>query len=187
MPARSSEPVLFDVPVHLADYLTTQVRDVVYPDPRFIFSASRDASVRMWSLTSDDPPTYDATVSSHGTSFVNAVTYIPPSSSYPRGLVVSGGKDTIIEVRQPDESPGANAEALLIGHSHNVCALDVDPASKWIVSGSWDGQARLWHVGRWECDAVLEEHQGSVWAVMFWDSDTVVTGRCCSRCTLSCR
>lgn len=152
------------------------VRDVVYPDPRFIFSASRDASVRMWSLTSDDPPTYDATVSSHGTSFVNAVTYIPPSSSYPRGLVVSGGKDTIIEVRQPDESPGANAEALLIGHSHNVCALDVDPASKWIVSGSWDGQARLWHVGRWECDAVLEEHQGSVWAVMFWDSDTVVTG-----------
>ena len=132
--------------------------------------------MRAWRLVSSRPPKFDDTISSHGSAFVNAVTFLPPSEAYADGLIVSGGSDTIIEVRQPKASPQDNAEALLLGHSNNVCALDVDPAGRWIVSGGWDGQGRVWAVGKWECQTVLEGHQGSVWAVMAMDSETIITG-----------
>jgi phospholipase A-2-activating protein len=104
------------------------------------------------------------------------VAYLPPTSTYPDGLIISGGKNTIIEVRQPGKAPEDNAEALLLGHSHNVCVLDIDSAGNFIISGGWDGQARIWTVGRWNCDAILEGHEGSVWAVLAYDAETVITG-----------
>ena len=147
-----------------------------FPTPKAIISASRDGNVRLWKLLSDNPPLFDAAIASHATSFVNSVTYLPPTEQFTEGLIISGGKDTVIEVRQPTKAPEDNAEALLLGHSHNVCALDVDPAGKFIVSGSWDAEARIWPVGKWECAAVLKGHEGSVWAVLAFDSDTIITG-----------
>ena len=114
---------------------------------------------------------------SHGSAFVNAVAYHPPTSAYPEGLIISGGKDTIIEIRQPGRPPDDNAEALLAGHAHNVCALDVSSEGGFIVSGSWDSTARIWRIGKWECDAILEGHEASVWAVLAYDRETVVTGK----------
>ena len=69
-----------------------------------------------------------------------------------------------------------NAEALLLGHSNNVCALDTNVEGNYIVSGSWDAQGMVWRVGKWECEALLEGHEGSVWAVLAYDSDTIITG-----------
>ena len=63
-----------------------------------------------------------------------------------------------------------------MGHAHNVCALDVSNDGGWIVSGSWDASARIWSIGQWECEAVLEGHEGSVWGVLAYDKETVVTG-----------
>ena len=143
----------------------------------FALSASRDATVRIWKLLSQKPPRYDCTISTHGSSFINAITFLPPTKAFPNGLVISGGKDTIIEAREPGKAPEENAEALLLGHSHNVCALDVSPNNGYIVSGSWDGTGRVWTIGKWECDTVLEAHGGSVWAVLAYDSDTIITGR----------
>ncbi|MCJ1356837.1 MAG: hypothetical protein MMC33_006833 [Icmadophila ericetorum] len=151
------------------------VRGVVYPHPSLIVSASRDATVRLWKLLSPSPPKYDCTISSHGSSFINAVAYLEPDSMYPEGLIVSGGKDTIIEVRQPGKQPEENAEGLLLGHAHNICTLDVSPAGDWIVSGSWDSSARVWRIGKWECEAVLEGHGGSVWGVLAYDKDLIIT------------
>lgn len=130
----------------------------------------------MWKLVEQEPPRYDCSISSHGSSFVNAIAYAPPIKGYPDGLIVSGGKDSIIEVREPGREPDRDAEALLLGHAHNVCALDVSADGKYIVSGSWDNSARVWGVGKWECDALLEGHQGSVWAVLAYDQDTIITG-----------
>lgn len=101
---------------------------------------------------------------------------MPPSTNFPEGLIISGGKDTIIEVRVPSRAPGDNAEALLIGHSHNVCALDVNATEGFIVSGGWDGEGRLWRVGKWECETVFKGHEGSVWAILAYDSETIITG-----------
>ncbi|KAL8678271.1 MAG: hypothetical protein Q9186_005352 [Xanthomendoza sp. 1 TL-2023] len=152
------------------------VRGVAFPHPKLVVSASRDGTVREWKLLQQDPPRYDCSITSHGSSFVNAVAFCPPSKRYADGLVVSGGKDTVIEVREPGREPNKDAEALLLGHAHNVCALDVSQDGTYIVSGSWDSSARVWTVGKWECDALLEGHQGSVWAVLAYDKDTIITG-----------
>ncbi|KAL8945403.1 MAG: hypothetical protein Q9211_000068 [Gyalolechia sp. 1 TL-2023] len=152
------------------------VRGVAFPHPKLVLSASRDATVRAWKLVEKEPRRYDCSVSSHGSAFINAVAYYPPAKGYPDGLILSGGKDTIIEVREPGREPNTDAEALLLGHAHNVCALDASSDGKYIVSGSWDSSARVWGVGKWECDALLEGHQGSVWAVLAYDQDTIITG-----------
>jgi phospholipase A-2-activating protein len=153
------------------------VRGVAFPHPTFVLSASRDATVRLWKLLSLHPPNVDCSISSHGSSFINTVTYLEPSTDYAEGLIISGGKDTIIEVRQPGKPPEADAEALLLGHSHNVCALDSSHEGDYVVSGSWDGSGRVWKVGRWECVALLEGHEGSVWAVLAYDPKTIITGQ----------
>lgn len=158
---------------------------MAYPNPNVVISASRDATVRLWKLVNTPPPTYDYTISSHGSAFINAVAYYPPTPEFPEGLVLSGGQDTIIEARQPGKAADDNADAMLLGHAHNVCALDVCPDGGWVVSGSWDSTARLWRAGKWECDVVMEGHQGSVWAVLAYDKDTIITGKSAS-CSYLC-
>ncbi|OAL51584.1 phospholipase A-2-activating protein [Pyrenochaeta sp. DS3sAY3a] len=152
------------------------VRSVAFPSPSAVVSASRDFTVRTWALQSSNPPTWDSTIKTHGKEFVNSLAIVPPSPAYPEGLIVSGGKDQIIDVRPPSKSLDDDAEALLIGHGNNVCALDVSQDGKYIVSGSWDTEARLWEVGKWGDSTVLQGHTASVWAVLAYDSKTIITG-----------
>jgi phospholipase A-2-activating protein len=109
------------------------------------------------------------------------VAFVPSSSAYPDGLIVSGGKDAIIEVRQPGRLPDDNAEALLLGHAGNVCTLDTSDDGQVIVSGSWDTEARVWQVGKWESSVVLKGHTASVWAVAVYNKETILTGESSGR------
>lgn len=131
--------------------------------------------MRLWQTTAT-PPKYDDMISSHGEGFINAATYIVPSSQFPDGLVVSGGRDAIIDVRQPGKGASDTPEAVLIGHASNVCVLASDLNGSSIISGSWDGCAKIWSIRTWECEATLEGHEGSVWAVLAYDRDTIITG-----------
>ncbi|THC90302.1 hypothetical protein EYZ11_010237 [Aspergillus tanneri] len=123
------------------------VRAVAFPNPNTVLSASRDATLRLWKLVSTPPPTYDYIITSHGSGFINTLAYYPPTPDFPQGLVLSGGQDTIIEARQPSKAADDNADAMLLGHSHN-----------------------------WEPEVVFEDHQGSVWTVLAYDKETVITG-----------
>lgn len=153
------------------------VRSVAFPSPASVVSASRDSTVRLWKLESSSPPIYDSTiVKTHGKEFVNSLAIVPPSSQFPEGLIASGGKDQIIDVRQPGKSIEDNADALLIGHGNNVSALDASQDGKFIVSGGWDMEARVWEVGKWGESTILGEHGAAVWAVLAFDSNTVITG-----------
>jgi phospholipase A-2-activating protein len=148
----------------------------VSPSARCIFSASRDGSVRQWRLTSPNPPTYDDTIALQATSFVNSLTYVAPSSTHSEGLLASAGKDTIIDVRPPFQSPETDPERLLIGHANNVCSLDASFDGDTLVSGAWDTQARVWSISKGECTAELKGHDAAVWAVMIYDDSTIITG-----------
>ncbi|KKA31067.1 hypothetical protein TD95_002567 [Thielaviopsis punctulata] len=155
----------------------SDVRDVSFPSPTTVLSVSRDCTVRKWIRPSSSPTSFEGFVIGQGSDYINSVAFIPPSTpQYPHGLVVSGGKDTIIDVRSPDALPDHNAERMLIGHGHNICALDVSPDGSWLVSGGWDCQARVWTVGKWDTDFLLQDHQLSVWAVLAFDDKTVITG-----------
>ncbi|KAF2868099.1 phospholipase A-2-activating protein [Massariosphaeria phaeospora] len=154
----------------------TNVRSVAFPHPTTVVSASRDHTVRLWKLQTSEPPSFDCTIKSHGKEFVNSLAIVPPSSLYPEGLIASSGKDQIIDVRQPDKSLDDNAEALLIGHGNNVCALDASADGKLVISGSWDYSARVWEVGKWSESTELSGHEASVWAVLAYDGATIITG-----------
>lgn len=71
---------------------------------------------------------------------------------------------------------GDDAEALLVGHGSNVCALDASQDGNLIISGSWDTEARVWQVGKWDSSTVLQGHTASVWAVLAYDNSTIITG-----------
>ncbi|KAL7948097.1 PFU domain-containing protein [Trichoderma barbatum] len=153
------------------------VRAVSFPSPDFALSASRDCTVRIWRRTQTTPPAFEGALVSRGSEYVNTVAFFPPSQEHQNGLVVSGGKDTIIEVKSPSLSAADNAERLLIGHAHNVCTLDVSPKGTYLVSGGWDGQARVWNLSKWETEVMLGGHEGmAVWSVVAFDETTVVTG-----------
>ncbi|KAL5414823.1 hypothetical protein PMIN03_002958 [Paraphaeosphaeria minitans] len=155
----------------------SDVRSVAFPHSTSVVSASRDFSVRIWKLKSEKPPTYDSTIKVQGKEFINSLAIVPATAAFPEGLIVSGGKDQIIDVRQPSAALEDNAEALLLGHGSNVCALDVSQDGALIVSGSWDTDARLWQVGKWGSEStVLEGHEASVWAVLAYDAATIITG-----------
>lgn len=119
---------------------------------------------------------WDDKIIQHGSSFINALAFLPSKPEYLEGLVVTGGKESIIEARQPSKAAEDSAEAVLLGHAGNVCSLDVSPSGSYIVSGGWDQQARLWRVGSWETETEFKGHDGSVWAVLAYDNETVITG-----------
>lgn len=139
-------------------------------------TASRDGSTRVWKQISASPPTYDPSESSHGAQFKTCIAFATPTKEYPDGLIISSGQDALIEARQPATTAEGNADGFMVGHSGQVCSLDVSPKGDWIVSGSWDTSARVWQVGRWESEVELQGHTASVWAVLAFDEDTIITG-----------
>merc|ERR1712000_21376 len=148
------------------------VRAVSIPSPDLVLSASRDCSVRVWRRKDK---VFEGALLSRGSEYVNSLTYFPPNKEHADGLVISGGKDTIIEAKAPSRHSGDNAERLLVGHANNVCTLDVSPGGTFVVSGGWDGQARVWNLNKWETEFQLQGHDGNVWSAIAFDDRTVVT------------
>ncbi|KAK3330713.1 PUL domain-containing protein [Apodospora peruviana] len=157
------------------------VRAVSFPTANVVLSASRDHTVRIWRRTGDKPTKFDATITTQGHGYINSLTFLRPSPArpeYPDGLILSSGAEPLIEVKNPTSTPTDNAVRLLVGHSNNVCALDASLKGNWFVSGSWDGKAIVWRTDTWEISQFLV-HEGdvkSVWAVLAYDENTVITG-----------
>ncbi|KAF3903677.1 hypothetical protein AA313_de0207767 [Arthrobotrys entomopaga] len=111
------------------------------------------------------------TINSNAQGFVNCLAYMKPDTEYPEGLIISAGQESLIDVRPPGYL-GPDAAYLLIGHSANVCSLDVNNGV--IISGSWDKTAIVWK--NWEKKYVLEGHPAAVWAVLAMGETEFVTG-----------
>ncbi|KAI1623289.1 protein phosphatase [Exophiala viscosa] len=154
----------------------SDVRGVLLPDPSFAATASRDGTTKVWKRTSTTPPSYDPSESSQGAQFKTCLAYVPPSKEFQDGLILSAGQDALIEARQPTSTAEVNADAIMVGHSHQVCSLDVCAEANYFVSGSWDSTAKVWEIGRWEVAFDLPGHTATVWSVLAYDRETILTG-----------
>lgn len=54
-----------------------------------------------------------------------------------KGYAVTGGQDTVINIFKLGDGAKEDPDFTLIGHTENVCALDVSSGSN-VISGSWD-------------------------------------------------
>ncbi|KAJ3760799.1 phospholipase A-2-activating protein [Lentinula raphanica] len=151
---------------------TSDVRAVNSPTNDTILSASRDSTAIAWQRSSSSSSFTPESVIRASTRYVNAVAYISPTPDAPKGYVVTGGQDAIINVFSLS-SLKEDPDFSLLGHSENVCALDVTPGGT-IVSGSWDRTARVWK--NFNPAYELKGHELSVWAVLAVDEDQVLTG-----------
>ena len=107
------------------------------------------------------------------------------------GYAITGGQDAVINIFNL-QHPRNEPDFCLIGHSDNICTLDVTPAGT-IISGSWDklrDVPRNWNDGTdivfcrtakvWKNHTVVHDlkgHQQSVWAVLGMDENQYLTGQ----------
>ncbi|RHZ47070.1 hypothetical protein Glove_593g5 [Diversispora epigaea] len=148
----------------------SDVKALRSPSNDFIVTSSRDKTVRTWTRTSSNDFGESKTLIGHN-EFVNSVAYLPPNAEYPSGLIISGSSDKTINVF--DIENAHEPIRTLIGHTGNICALDVTP-SGFIVSGSWDKTAKIWK--SWMESFTLTGHSQAVWAVMSVDDNLIFTG-----------
>uniref|UniRef100_A0A0W0FF69 Putative phospholipase A-2-activating protein n=1 Tax=Moniliophthora roreri TaxID=221103 RepID=A0A0W0FF69_MONRR len=151
---------------------SSDVRAVRSPTSNLILSASRDSTAIAWQRTSTPSSFTTEAIFRASSRYVNAVAYIPPTEDSPKGYIVTGGQDTVINVfnlTNPKDDPDFS----LLGHTENVCTLDVAPTGA-IVSGSWDRTAKVWK--NFNLAYELKGHEQSVWAVLAIDDEQVLTG-----------
>lgn len=146
------------------------IKAVRGPSEDLIISASRDKTVRSWFRTGANSFNESKFYLGH-TSFVNSLVFFKPTTEYAKGLIISGSSDKIINVFDLDDVQDPIYS--LIGHSDNVCALDITPSGH-IVSGSWDKTAKIWK--NWQEAFTLNGHSHAVWAVLAVDDDLIFTG-----------
>ncbi|XP_040273114.1 phospholipase A-2-activating protein isoform X2 [Bufo bufo] len=92
-------------------------------------------------------------------NFVSCVCYIPPSDTYPRGLIATGGNDHNICVFSLNS---ADPLYILKGHKNTVCSLSSGKFGT-LLSGSWDTTGKVWLNDK--CMMTLQGHTAAVWAV----------------------
>ncbi|KAF9059500.1 WD40-repeat-containing domain protein [Rhodocollybia butyracea] len=151
---------------------TSDVRAVISPANDIILSASRDSTAISWQKASSSSSFIAETVIKASSRYVNAVAYVPPTPDAPKGYAVTGSQDSIINVFSLS-SPKEDPDFSLLGHSDNVCTLDVTPGGT-IISGSWDRTAKVWK--NFNLAYELTGHEQSVWAVLAVDEELVLTG-----------
>ncbi|RIA79278.1 WD40-repeat-containing domain protein [Glomus cerebriforme] len=161
------------IPFRLSSVLyghDSDIKAVRGPSEDLIISASRDKTARSWFRIGATAFCENKMYLGH-TSFVNSLAFLKPTAEHTKGLIVSGSSDKTINVFDPENAQDPIYS--LIGHSDNVCALDVTP-SGYIVSGSWDKTTKIWK--NWQVADTLEGHSHAVWAVLAVDDDLIFTG-----------
>lgn len=151
---------------------SSDVRAVASPTESIILSASRDSTAISWKRPSSTVPFTPSSILRAGSKFVNAVQYIFPSPEAPQGYAVVGGQDTVVNIFALGPAQKEDPEYSLVGHTDNVCALNVSQSGI-IISGSWDKTAKVWKQFQLAYD--LKGHQQAVWAVLAIDDEQFLT------------
>lgn len=134
-----------------------------------VLTASRDQSARLW--IPENGGFVQSNIFCGHTRYVASVCTMPPSDSYPQGLVITGGHDNLILGYDLNSTEPIWK---LEGHTGAVCSLDAGKFGT-ILSGSWDKTAKVWINGKVVMN--FNDHEAAVWAVkMLPDKGLMLTG-----------
>nr|CAB3264925.1 phospholipase A-2-activating protein [Phallusia mammillata] len=139
------------------------VRDLSESSSCELITCSRDMTAKLWkrNIGSD----FEEILCYKGhKSFVSCVAFFRATSTYPEGLVITGGNDHKILVFN---AKTADVVACLSDHSNTVCSINVGQSGA-LLSSSWDKTAKLWnlsnlHVTDTKSQMTLSGHNAAVW------------------------
>ncbi|KAG8455122.1 hypothetical protein GDO86_001365 [Hymenochirus boettgeri] len=103
-------------------------------------SVSRDRSARLWVPDSPTRGFVEMQKMTGHSNFVSSVCILPPTDTYPRGLIATGGNDHNICVFSLDNPKPLY---MLKGHKNTVCSLSSGKFGT-LLSGSWDTTGKVW-------------------------------------------
>ncbi|KAJ2079363.1 WD repeat protein Lub1 [Coemansia sp. RSA 988] len=149
---------------------TADVRGLVAQGSDLLVSVSRDGTGRVWKREGAQTFGTAGILAGHS-GFVTCVALVPGTTEYPHGLIATGGADKRICVWDVEDL--TTPTVVLEGHTDNVCALAASADGHVLVSGSWDGTARVWKDG--QCTHTLAGHAAAVWGVLVAADGAVLT------------
>ena len=124
----------------------------------FIFSGGEDACARKFTVKQQSGEVEPCDVVIQHNHWVTALTSLAPGGAiYPDGCIVTGCRDGVIRVYSLD---GAQLMQLQ-GHSGGVTSFSWLDAGK-LISGSWDGTARVWDLSSGVESLTLSGHENGV-------------------------
>jgi WD40 repeat protein len=163
-----SEPELFPFqlsPPKVCELQTLQghtsvVWDFAFsPDGEMLYSGSEDKTIRQWSLTEKVGESKVIITDTEG---------ITSLALGPNGEVIATATHSGIDhnIRLWDRKTG-KLQHVLRGHTREILALNFDPESRLLVSGSIDQMVRLWDTSTGTEVKILKGHQGPIRSVSF--------------------
>ncbi|KAI5451503.1 hypothetical protein NCC49_001806 [Naganishia albida] len=147
------------------------VRSLHAASQNTIISGSRDSSAIVWRASKDAEKKWEIsrTIPDPDGRFVSSVgSVVIGGESY----VALGSQSSTISLWPSSDTEAKQPAHTLIGHKHNVCALDSSDSGL-IVSGSWDKTAIVWR----DLKPLLhlKDHEQAVWAVKCVGEDRFLT------------
>ncbi|MEJ2208679.1 MAG: FHA domain-containing protein [Anaerolineae bacterium] len=134
------------------------------PDGRWLATASRDDTVRLWDWQAEDPAVAVRVLRGHRQD-VTSVAFSPDGR-----WLASASMDHDVRLWDLQAADPAGSARVLPGHDDEVWSVTFSPDGRWLASGSYDGTARLWDLQAPDPAAaprVLRGHEGIVWSVAF--------------------
>lgn len=153
-----------------------QVRSVSVLTHDVVVTGAMDSTAKCWLPDSDSPSAYvaleSATLYDHE-HWVTASTPLPAGTvaACPAGGFATGSMDKKIRIYSAD----GTRVAVLTGHDGGITSLALSSCRAYLLSGSWDGTARVWDLATQQCVHVLGEHENGV-CVLGLPNGVIVTG-----------
>lgn len=131
------------------------------PDGRFLITVAKDEQALIWQ-TADWSLDQRVPIPSGG---LWGGTLSPAGDRMALGYF--GGSIYLFDLQTEAESLTVTQAVTLTGHTSYVPALDFSPDGRYLVSGAWDGTARIWSMETMTTVATPLEHPAFVYDVAF--------------------